>query len=82
MSDEARDEPKQFGPYSPSQTDADSGIRLYIPREVLEESGLDEDVAVLYQPYENGIHVVKAVNALTDSSVAAGSSPGGAEDAE
>lgn len=71
MSDEARDEPKQFGPYSPSQTDADGGIRLYVPREVLEESGLDDEDAVVFQPYENGIHVIRALDCLSESRGAA-----------
>lgn len=55
---------KRFGPVTLSQTDADEGARLYIPSDVLEESGLTRDSSVLLQPYQNGIHVIDAKEAV------------------
>jgi len=58
--------PKRYGPVSLSATDADDGARLYLSEEVIAESGLEADSAVLRQPYENGIHVIEATEAVFD----------------
>jgi hypothetical protein len=58
---------KRFGPVSLSSTDADDGARLYLEADAIEESGLDADSAVLLQPYENGIHVIEATEAIPDA---------------
>jgi hypothetical protein len=60
------DEVSRFGPVSLSSTDADDGARLYLSEEAIEESGLEADSAVLLQPYENGIHVIDAKEAVFD----------------
>lgn len=66
MSDDGDNQIERFGPFSLSETDADGGVRLYISGDALAASGLDEDSAVVLQPYENGIHVIEAKEAVFD----------------
>ncbi|MFW5905616.1 MAG: hypothetical protein ACOCUO_02090 [archaeon] len=56
----------RYGPVTLSGTDADGGARLFIREEVIKESGLDPDGAVLLQPYENGVHVIDAEEVFED----------------
>jgi len=58
--------PERFGPVSLSSTDADEGARLYLSEDAITESGLEAESAVLLQPYENGIHVIEATEAVFD----------------
>lgn len=53
---------ERFGPLPTSKTD--DGIRVEIPSEALEESGLSPDQPVILQPYKNGIHVIAADRSL------------------
>ena len=52
----------EFGRYGPyplhSATEADGGIRPFIPDEALEESGIEPDGWFVVQPYKNGIHLI------------------------